>query len=357
MNLAEIISRNAVCVISLILLLILCLSNNSFERKRTNVFVIVITTAVLFILFDAVDIYFSYSSWENAYIIRNISCFIVFSLCPVIPCCLITITENKFNLNFKPLLVIVNFILCIINLSNGFMFTVSPENIYMRKPLYILPVLVSLYYLIGIVVSYLRSFKTIQKSEVVFIVCGSSMAMIALVLQIAYNIHFLLVSYITIALIFYYLFLNIQILRTDALTITLNRNMFEKDLLAYHHGERGVILVFDLNNLKNVNDEFGHTKGDKYIVYTANLIKRCFEQCGIVYRIGGDEFAVICKNMQTDDIVPLLSEFKSTLALTDYSVAVGYAEYNNTIKKHVAFKDADDAMYANKFFLKSHCKR
>ncbi len=272
MSLLEIISRNFICIISLVLLLILCLSNNAFEKRRTNTFVVIIAIVILLIIFDAIDIYLSSSTWGNAYIVRNISCFIIFSFCPIVPYLLIVITENKFKVNLKSIPLLINFILCSINLFTGFMFVASPENIFTRKPLYILTVLVSAFYLSGIVASYLWNFKTIVKAGVVFIVSVIFMALITLAMQIFHDVPFFLTSYIAIAMVFYYLFLNIQILRIDALTITLNRNVLEKELHTYHNGDKGVIIVFDLNDLKSVNDEYSHTKGDKFIVYTANLI-------------------------------------------------------------------------------------
>jgi diguanylate cyclase (GGDEF)-like protein len=54
-----------------------------------------------------------------------------------------------------------------------------------------------------------------------------------------------------------------------------------------------VIVTFDLNNLKQCNDQYGHRAGDEYIINAAHIIEDNFERYGKCYRIGGDEFCCI----------------------------------------------------------------
>lgn len=82
----------------------------------------------------------------------------------------------------------------------------------------------------------------------------------------------------------------------DQLTQLLNRRAFEekKSDLAYAPlKEDFVYLTADLNGLKQVNDTKGHTAGDELIKSAADCLKKCFGSYGDVYRIGGDEFALI----------------------------------------------------------------
>lgn len=53
-----------------------------------------------------------------------------------------------------------------------------------------------------------------------------------------------------------------------------------------------LICQLDLNNLKKVNDSYGHAFGDKYIAKSAEIIKEAFGDNGYVFRVGGDEFSV-----------------------------------------------------------------
>lgn len=82
----------------------------------------------------------------------------------------------------------------------------------------------------------------------------------------------------------------------DALTGIGNRAAFikrEKELQeALDAGKiEGVMICqFDVNNLKQVNDHFGHAEGDRFICKTAEIITESFGSAGSCYRIGGDEF-------------------------------------------------------------------
>jgi len=80
----------------------------------------------------------------------------------------------------------------------------------------------------------------------------------------------------------------------DILTGGFNRAAFERDLEGLTQPYR--LVIFDINNLKYVNDNFGHQFGDQMIVMAYSAIRDAFGEHNNVYRIGGDEFACIIKN-------------------------------------------------------------
>ncbi len=85
-----------------------------------------------------------------------------------------------------------------------------------------------------------------------------------------------------------------QLAYTDVLTGINNRQAAEKFFDSVDSkGEHYVIVQFDLNNLKTVNDTFGHKEGDKYIELFAKTLKKMFENKGFVARTGGDEFVFV----------------------------------------------------------------
>lgn len=84
---------------------------------------------------------------------------------------------------------------------------------------------------------------------------------------------------------------------TDALTGVYNRMGCERiafPLLesCYKSGKRAVMMFLDINNLKMINDDFGHDQGDAAIRMTANAIKLAIPDDWVVVRYGGDEFLV-----------------------------------------------------------------
>lgn len=84
---------------------------------------------------------------------------------------------------------------------------------------------------------------------------------------------------------------------TDELTKCFNRHAYEKDINDLELNAEWIYISMDLNGLKHVNDSYGHAAGDELICAAADCMKNSFSEYGKVYRIGGDEFAVITKNI------------------------------------------------------------
>lgn len=93
----------------------------------------------------------------------------------------------------------------------------------------------------------------------------------------------------------------------DPLTNLTNRAGLEKYVKSSLENEpgKGVMIIFDLDNFKSVNDEMGHPEGDKMLKTFAQILKSKFRENDVVARIGGDEFVVF---IQHNMPVRLLSE-------------------------------------------------
>lgn len=86
--------------------------------------------------------------------------------------------------------------------------------------------------------------------------------------------------------------------REDALTGLLNRRAFEEHVRMLkkeqvHHGQRYSLILFDVDRLKAINDEYGHMAGDEALKAVAHTARVQLRKSDIVYRLGGDEFAVL----------------------------------------------------------------
>jgi diguanylate cyclase (GGDEF)-like protein len=86
----------------------------------------------------------------------------------------------------------------------------------------------------------------------------------------------------------------------------------EKEIEKLKRGEnKNVCVVFiDLDNFKEVNDNFGHRKGDEVLKEFASLLKKSFRDYDIVGRVGGDEFVVVLTNIDKDSLIDRLLTFK-----------------------------------------------
>ena len=91
---------------------------------------------------------------------------------------------------------------------------------------------------------------------------------------------------------------------TDALTGVLNRRgIYDKTVscLNGHESDNMIILMVDLDHLKEINDNFGHSEGDNAIKVAAGILKGLIGNRGYVGRYGGDEFLVIMAVREDDD--------------------------------------------------------
>jgi diguanylate cyclase (GGDEF)-like protein len=159
---------------------------------------------------------------------------------------------------------------------------------------------------------------------------------------------------------------------TDALTNMPNRTAYLKseavvqnDLLAGRI-KRVMVVQFDVNNLKKVNDKFGHSCGDQFIIKASDVLSRSFGNKGECFRVGGDEFtAFITIKDETDPEVlfrqlranmeALLSESNDKPGtLVPLTIASGFSVYdgNNIITIENAEVIADQNMYADKKHMK-----
>ena len=118
------------------------------------------------------------------------------------------------------------------------------------------------------------------------------------------------------------------------------------------------IIIMDCDNLKTVNDQYGHDKGDVYIKTASELICRIFKHSP-VFRIGGDEFAVVLQNADYQNRKELTEMFEKTAGeirasaenkWEQVSVALGMAEYDPQSDTSVddVIHRADKTMYENK---------
>jgi diguanylate cyclase (GGDEF)-like protein len=85
---------------------------------------------------------------------------------------------------------------------------------------------------------------------------------------------------------------------TDDLTGLLNRRGFlrfaQKQIeIANRNKSNFSLLYLDLNDMKTINDEFGHHEGDQALIYIANILNKTFRSSDIIARVGGDEFAIL----------------------------------------------------------------
>ncbi|MCR4619032.1 MAG: EAL domain-containing protein [Lachnospiraceae bacterium] len=147
----------------------------------------------------------------------------------------------------------------------------------------------------------------------------------------------------------------------DSLTGVKNKNAYnesEKALDEQIKEQKNLdfaIGVFDINNLKDVNDRLGHCAGDQMIKDGCKIICDIFSHSP-VFRVGGDEFAVIANGSDYENIDSLMEKFYEINVKSQKEgkivVAGGVAKFDGDKYAEDVFKRADKAMYENKSKLK-----
>jgi diguanylate cyclase (GGDEF)-like protein len=148
----------------------------------------------------------------------------------------------------------------------------------------------------------------------------------------------------------------------DALTPLLNRRALMRELsrvrtFAQRYGAPASLVYFDLDDLKGVNDRFGHAAGDAVLQAVAQRLLANVRESDVVGRMGGDEFAVIL--VQADQTTAqakaqalVRAVEAQPLKFGDWSAPIhlsfGVAEITQDLEPEAIVAAADQAMYARK---------
>ena len=123
----------------------------------------------------------------------------------------------------------------------------------------------------------------------------------------------------------------VEVYHRDALTLLYNRHKYNEDIAEL---EKSCLMRFscayiDVNGLHEMNNKLGHQSGDDMLCAVADALRSAFPD-ERVYRIGGDEFVVLCRNLSTTSVENLITEARRELFKDHYEIAVGIAGGNET---------------------------
>jgi diguanylate cyclase (GGDEF)-like protein len=149
---------------------------------------------------------------------------------------------------------------------------------------------------------------------------------------------------------------------TDGLTGLVNHrafyDMLERELwrLRRYGGMISMIMV-DIDNLKSVNDTFGHRAGDKVVQEVGRRIEQCIRQIDVAARYGGDEFAVILPNTSIDRAIIVSERMVDAVSKLpaawnkeqiSTSISVGVGQYDASSNPEDITSRSDQALYQAK---------
>jgi diguanylate cyclase (GGDEF)-like protein len=150
-----------------------------------------------------------------------------------------------------------------------------------------------------------------------------------------------------------------QLADLDALTGLHNRRFFHETLArecarAHRYERKLSLIVFDLDDFKEINDRIGHLAGDTVLAEAAERVRDVVRTADIACRVGGDEFAVILPESSLDDADQLYRRIQSAISSRPLGqggklfLSAGVAELRAEDDPVAFFQRADDALYGAK---------
>lgn len=148
--------------------------------------------------------------------------------------------------------------------------------------------------------------------------------------------------------------------RKDALTNLYNRRAFYERLNEYgayceRHGESMSVIVADLDNFKNINDQYGHLAGDAALTAVGKVFKRFTRSSDICARLGGEEFGVLIRASSLEEASILAEKLRAAIESSpiefegqSFDITASFGVANGTTDFGNVVNNADKAMYLAK---------
>lgn len=318
-----------------------------FLQKKTITRMFILIGAI-FLLSIVVFVEFYVSGKGEYKLLRNILTAIRYSATPLmIAHVAFTIVKKIKWFVYIPALVLL--VINVISIFTGIVYKVNDNAQLVHGPLWLFPyIFVGLY---GVYLTYILIARSNKRLMEILPVVFLDVAMVSgLILPFVFHELYASVfcATIAIALFAYYVFSILQLTKKDALTGLLNRQAYYSDISKDPKSISALVSI-DVNGLKSVNDKVGHLAGDEALITLALCFKKALKIKQSAYRIGGDEFVIICRRTSEEEVKELIEHINKNVSETTYSCAIGYS-YNsdgNKLMKEL-YREADQMVYIEK---------
>lgn len=290
-------------------------------------------------------------------IIMNV---INYGLAPLLPYCIVLMNRKRWK-RWERNAMIPAIVIILMALTSQFtklLFYIDEANNYSRGSFYVVSLLVSLVYFVMLTVTSFQEYRDADFAEKVYLLAILTLALSGVLLQTVLVQISSMWTTTGICLLLYYTFGLELSNKYDVLTGVRNRRAFDTHKENLFSGRNYSVLVFDINGLKPVNDNMGHEQGDKLIMGVADILTRSFYGVGKIYRIGGDEFCIICDENNEAKITAALVDMEQNIIKTNrtgrdkFTISVSYGmeihKSDDVRDYRQVFNTADEKMYEMK---------
>ena len=355
----EIVQINFIPGCIIVFMIVFFVFNSPYEHELTKLFYPVLILLVGLMIADNAD-YFVFAVGDTG-MMHVFTGFMGYNLRIFI---LVLSLRIAFRKSVRRYVRIGLFIPAFINLAitslaffTPYVFSYAEDGHIIRGPFAFTPHVILLMYAILMYVYSIHIWiRHDRRCEAAVIFMIVTLALLGTFCELMFKLRGILIGVISMAVIFYYLCIHIENFKYDILTNVLNRTSFYADLKKLNgllHTAHAGIMSIDLNDLKKINDSGGHDKGDEAIKTTASIINAQLDAGCTLYRVGGDEFEVICRDRTEEDILNMIDRIRAEMRKSEYTFAIGYSMWNRKEPISDVIKRADERMYADKRELKA----
>ena len=342
----ELILQNWALILILIAFAVLVKTNVYLDNKTRNRMYNLIVSVFLLSIIVFVEFYLEELGVMSD--LRVVLMAIRYSATPlVIAMTLYTLSKKERWQVFIPsmLITVVHFI----SIFNGIVFSLEDDGTLHRGPLGYLPYIAVGFYCLFLVYTLFKQGNK-QAAEIIPTVylCFVFASGLILPFILGKDYFRIFCTNIAIALFVYYDFSILQMTKKDTLTGLLNRQAYDS-AIKDEQKEISALVSIDMNGLKEINDKQGHGAGDEALKTLALCFTHASKPKQLIYRVGGDEFMIVCWKTSENEILRLIERIEKNVGKTQYHCAIGYS-YSADGKKTIdeMETEADKEMYAQK---------
>lgn len=208
----------------------------------------------------------------------------------------------------------INLVLSLLSPLYGFIYHHSLANDYFRGPFFYFYVFSYLFGIVCFLISTLRHLNVYQNRNKPVLFGLVLLTLVGTSIQVIWSEIPSSWSTVTLVIILGYTYYNELLEQHDIMTNLFNRRAYAQHLTRFAKEGHGSIILFDVDDFKEINDRYGHQYGDACLQLVATNLRDSFAQVGPGYRIGGDEFCVLSTCTEEKTLQKAQSNFLETMA-------------------------------------------
>lgn len=356
--LQELVQINFLPLCIIVFLIIFITFNDVYEHQVTEMFIKPMFFLIILIITDNIDYYLL--NGRNTGFVHVLSAVFGYNIRIFLMLSLIMIELRDESKKIKRLLLIpaaLNLLITCLAFFTKLVFWYSEDGNIMRGPLSFTPHAISLLYSLVLFAYGIYILKFDRWRETIVVCLATFLSLMGTLVETVFQLRGILIGVVSLDVAFFYMYMHVEYFKMDILTGALNRISFYADTRNLDSKNEVGVFSIDLNDLKKINDTQGHPAGDEAIRSSARLIRKNLVRGALLYRVGGDEFVIVCSGLSDEKLEKLLHDIKEAAKASPYSFAIGFAKMVENEKFDDVYIRADRDMYQHKREMKGERRK